>query len=81
MGRSIGRMVARWSEGRQRIYGYMCAPMDTYIENRIFGIALIERCLGQKILGKIFLGKAYKDIKGLQSVEVGREGRRVLRRV
>jgi hypothetical protein len=59
---------------------YVCARGYLY-RKRIFGMVLLEKCRVQKILGKIFLWKAYKDIRGLQSVEVGREGRPVLRRV
>lgn len=52
----------------------MCAPMDVYREKGIFGMVLIESGLDQNFLGKIFWGRSYKDIKGSQSVEVGREG-------
>jgi hypothetical protein len=63
---SIGRLsVERSSED---IWIYVCAPEDAYIEKRIFGIGLPEKCRGQIFLGKFFCGIAYKDINGLQSV-------------
>ena len=75
----VGQQVGCRSEGRQGIYGYMCAPVDAYIEKGIFGMVLLERCLGQKILGKIFWGIAYKDIRDCSRSGGSSAGRRVER--